>query len=122
MNIRHTKFSISVVFLSLFVQCGGDTTSSNNENDASSSTIKTHFSQGPDGMAVFRQRCVTCHGVDGQLGLSGAKNLARSVLDTAQRINIVKNGKGLMTPFGAVLSEAEIAAVARYTFTLKQAQ
>jgi mono/diheme cytochrome c family protein len=73
----------------------------------------------PDGMAVFRANCVNCHGTDGALGLNGAKNLGISDLPLDSRIHIITNGKNLMTPFKALLNEAEIKAVAEYTLTLK---
>lgn len=74
----------------------------------------------PDGMAVFRQNCVTCHGADGALGLNGAKNLSESMLSLEERINIITHGKKLMTPFGTLLSPQEIKAVAEYTQTFKK--
>ncbi|MDO8368311.1 MAG: cytochrome c [Saprospiraceae bacterium] len=80
----------------------------------SDSTLK------PDGMAVFRQKCVTCHGADGALGLNGAKDFSQSVLTLEERINIITNGKKLMTPFGTILSPEEIKAVAEYTQTFKK--
>ena len=72
----------------------------------------------PDGMAIFRKNCVACHGPDGKLGLTGAKDLSASVLPVADRIQIITNGKNVMTPFKALLSEAEIRAVAEYSRTL----
>lgn len=74
----------------------------------------------PDGMAVFRKYCVTCHGADGKLGLNGAKDLGESALSMEERINIITNGKKLMTPFGTILSAAEIEAVAEYTQSFKK--
>jgi len=74
----------------------------------------------PDGMAIFRQYCVVCHGADGKMGLNGAKDLSVSILTPEERINIVTNGKKLMTPFNEVLSPEEIQAVAEYTLTLKK--
>ncbi len=74
----------------------------------------------PDGMAVFRQNCVVCHGADGRLGLNGAKDLTVSVVPLQERIEIITHGKNLMTPFGTILSPAEIAAVAAYTVSLKK--
>lgn len=72
----------------------------------------------PDGMAVFRKNCITCHGADGRLGLNGAKDLSTSELPLSERIQIITNGKNLMTPFKALLTEAEIKAVAEYTIGL----
>ncbi|MEO6759682.1 MAG: cytochrome c [Saprospiraceae bacterium] len=76
----------------------------------------------PDGMAVFRQNCVICHGADGRLGLNGAKDLSVSILPLEERIQIITQGKNLMTPFGKILSPGEITAVADYTLHLKQAK
>lgn len=73
-----------------------------------------------DGMAVFRQKCVTCHGSDGTLGLNGAKDLRQSTLSLEERVNIITNGKKLMTPFSTVLSPEEIQAVAEYTQSFKK--
>lgn len=76
----------------------------------------------PDGMAVFRQYCVVCHGADGKLALNGAKDLTTSTLTLEERINIVANGKKLMTPFNEILSPEEIKAVAEYTQKLTSSQ
>jgi cytochrome c6 len=73
----------------------------------------------PDGMAVFRKYCVTCHGVDGKLGLNGARDLSQSVLSLEDRVTVITQGRKVMTPFGEVLSPEEIKAVAAYTLTLK---
>jgi cytochrome c6 len=61
----------------------------------------------PNGKAIFKQYCVTCHGADGKLGLNGAKNLTESQLDLDGRIAIVTNGKNMMTPYGEILSPQE---------------
>lgn len=74
----------------------------------------------PDGSAVFRKYCVTCHGADGKLGLNGAKDLTQSTLTLDERLNIITHGKKLMTPFGELLSPEEIKAVAEYTLSLKK--
>lgn len=72
----------------------------------------------PDGMVIYRKNCVTCHGADGKLGLNGAKDLTASVLPLGDRVQIITNGKNLMTPFKALLTEEEIKAVAEYSITL----
>lgn len=77
-------------------------------------------SSSPDGMAIFRQYCVVCHGADGKLGLNGAKDLSASILTPEERINVITNGRKLMTPFNEILSADEIKAVAEYTQTLKK--
>lgn len=74
----------------------------------------------PDGAAVFRKNCTTCHGASGSLGLNGAKDLATSSLSLDERVSIITEGKKLMTPFGNILSPEEIKAVAEYTVSLKK--
>lgn len=73
-----------------------------------------------DGKEVFEANCKSCHGEDGQLGLMGSPNLAHSALDTAARIEIIRNGKGVMQPFGGILTDEEIQAVATYVESLKK--
>jgi cytochrome c6 len=87
---------------------------------AAEANQKSSQAAAPDGLAVFRQNCVTCHGTDGTLGLNGAKDLSQSILPLEERVNIITNGKKLMTPFGAILSPAEIQAVAAYTQALQK--
>lgn len=89
------------------------------QKEAASRT-ETPVSEPPDGMAVFRKFCVTCHGADGKLGLNGAKDLTLTTLTLEERINQITHGKNMMTPFEEVLSPAEIKAVAEYTLTLKK--
>jgi len=111
-------FKISTLLLGSFclllMACGGS--EDNNANHGASSDSKLT----PDGMAIFRQKCVTCHGADGTLGLNGAKDLSKSVLPLEERINLITNGKNLMTPFSTLLNAKEIQAVAEYTQTLKK--
>jgi mono/diheme cytochrome c family protein len=71
------------------------------------------------GKKLFKQNCVLCHGIDGKLGLNNSKDLTASTMKKDERITIVKNGKGTMNAFGAILSEEDIKVVVDYTFTLK---
>ena len=73
-----------------------------------------------DGGKVYKQYCVTCHGLYGDMGGSGAFDLSVSELSVEERINVITNGRNTMTPFGALLSEEKIKAVAEYTLTLKK--
>ena len=70
---------------------------------------------GHPGEAVYKQYCVACHGADGKLGLSGAKDLGASTLTLDERIEVITKGRKLMTPFGEVLTPEEIRAVAEYS-------
>lgn len=70
------------------------------------------------GAELFKRHCVLCHGVSGNLGLNGARDLSQSRLNREQRIEIISNGKAAMPVFRKLLSENEIEAVADYTFSL----
>ncbi len=73
-----------------------------------------------DGEAIYKKRCVVCHGINGDMGMSGAKDLTQSELPVEERVQIITNGKNVMTAFGGILEEEEIKAVAEYTFSLKK--
>lgn len=100
------------IFTLVFISCADDPSGHHSAAVASTSA--------PDGAALFRKHCVVCHGADGTLGLNGAKDLTQSALPLEERINIITHGKKLMTPFGSILSQDEIKAVAEYTLTLKK--
>jgi len=78
-----------------------------------------HSNAAAVGANVYKQYCLLCHGVDGKLGLNGAKDLTVSKLTEAERIVQVTEGKNAMTPFKNILKPEEIKAVVAYTFTLK---
>ena len=73
-----------------------------------------------DGKKIYRQYCVTCHGVNGDMGASGAFDLTTSKLTLDEKIAIITNGRKTMTPFKGLLSEAKIKAVAEFTETLRK--
>ena len=54
------------------------------------------------------------------MGASGAANLQQSILTLEERITVVANGRGAMTPFKAILDEEEIAVVSTYTMELSK--
>ena len=111
-----TAFLCCILFFT--IACGA--ADGDGSKNAAAAAKNTDSKLVPDGMAVFRQKCVTCHGADGTLGLNGAKDFTQSTLTLEERVNIITNGKKLMTPFGTVLSPEEIQAVAEYTMTFKK--
>jgi len=66
------------------------------------------------GQSVFLTRCALCHGEDGKMGLSGAKNLNESRLDKIQIMELLMNGKNTMYSFKNILQEQEMLAVVAY--------
>jgi len=73
-----------------------------------------------DGKKIFEASCALCHGADGKLGLMGSPDLTISAMDINARLEIIKNGKGNMTPFAEKLTDEQINAVAVYVETLKK--
>ena len=72
-----------------------------------------------DGKKIYKQYCVTCHGIYGDMGASGAANLTISKLKLNERIEVITNGRKAMASFKALLDKEKIKAVAQYTMTLK---
>ncbi|MBX2814912.1 MAG: c-type cytochrome [Saprospiraceae bacterium] len=111
-------FIVASVFLAPYLMgCGGEDAS---KDDASAKTQKEEpVADAPDGEKIFRTYCVTCHGIDGKMGLNGAKDLGLATTTVEERIEQVTNGKGLMTAFEGILTPEEIEAVAQYTLQFK---
>jgi mono/diheme cytochrome c family protein len=73
-----------------------------------------------DGKTVYETHCISCHGADGTAGVAGAANLGISVLDQNSKVEIIRNGKSTMQPFGGTLTNEEIQAVAAYIESFKK--
>lgn len=72
------------------------------------------------GLKVFKTYCVTCHGADGKMGLSGAADLSVSTLTKDEAVNVITNGRKLMAPYKSILSPQQIDEVADYILILKK--
>lgn len=55
------------------------------------------------GENLFIMHCAACHGDDGKLGASGAKDLTSSRLDDAALTKIINEGKNGMPPMKELL-------------------
>ena len=83
----------------------------------------------PDGAALYRQNCKSCHGAK---GVPPEKMMTlyptlKTLADSAEQahlteqaiVTVLKNGKGKdMKPFGDRLSAAEMTAIAKFVKTL----
>lgn len=102
-----------ILFMIVFTaySCSSDATgSSAKAGTQNSSKINLSLT----GEELFVKHCKLCHGIDGSMGLNGAKDLNESTLSLNEQILIVTEGKGAMTPFKKVLTEEEIKKVAEY--------
>ena len=66
------------------------------------------------GKEIFEEKCTLCHGSNGKLGLSGAKDLSVTALDHQNIVTIISEGKNTMASYKAVLTPEQIEAVANY--------
>ncbi len=64
------------------------------------------------GKTLYENNCKLCHGSDGKLGASGAKDLTATVIDLAAIKEIIVHGKGAMP--AAQVSEEQATAIAEY--------
>lgn len=72
----------------------------------------------PTGKDLFALHCTLCHGKDGRLGMSGAKDLSVSALSREEMIAIITNGKGTMMPYANVLTTKQIEMVTEHVRSL----
>jgi mono/diheme cytochrome c family protein len=80
------------------------------------------------GAEVYKAKCASCHGADGQAATSIGK--AMKVLpfkdptmmkaSDAQFVTSSKNGKGKMPPYAGKLTDAQIGEVTAYIRTLQK--
>lgn len=106
-------------FTVLMMACG----QSGNDKDANAGS-QTASNDAAEGEKIYKQYCVTCHGLYGDMGASGAFNLKTSTLSVEEKVGVITNGRingpNVMTPFKDLLSEEQIKAVATYTMKLKE--
>lgn len=110
-----------VAILILIIACGN--AASNESNATSEAKAQTASdADAVDGEKIYKQYCVTCHGLYGDMGASGAYNLTTSELTVEERITVITNGREgtTMVGFKSLLNEEKIKAVAEYTVKLKK--
>lgn len=69
------------------------------------------------GREVFSSRCSSCHGSSGGGGTGTrlAGRVTESFPDPTDQAAVIRDGRNNMPSFAGTLSEAQIAAVVRYT-------
>lgn len=111
--MKHFLFFIAIA--AIVIACG-------NAGSGSAAPTATTAEAGmpsTEGGKIYKQYCVTCHGLYGDMGATGAFNLQETTLTLEERIEVITNGRNTMTGFKTLLSEEKIKAVAEYTFELK---
>lgn len=95
MVLKGVTFSTLLFFL---ISCSG-----NNSSDS----VLPEESPEEKGASLFIMHCASCHGEDGKLGASGAKDLSVSNLSDKEIENIINNGKNAMPPMKVLLENKE---------------
>ena len=81
----------------------------------------------PDGAALYKAKCATCHGADGAGQTSIGKSMKLRDLRSAdvqkqtdiELTKIISGGKGKMPGFGQKMSTADVMAVIAHLRTLQ---
>lgn len=81
----------------------------------------TEYNVSLSGASLYLQHCAICHGENGKLGASGAKDLTISTLDSAEIVQLIKNGKNAMPKMKDLLeTEENIGLVTTHVLKFKK--
>jgi len=73
------------------------------------------------GDKLYLNHCSNCHGLDGKLGNSGAKDLSVSRFSDAEIVQIIQEGKNAMPPLAELMeSKQEMDSVVEYVKRLRK--
>ncbi len=70
-----------------------------------------------NGNEIYQEKCALCHGNDGKLGMSGAKDITVTNLSHSDIVSLITNGKNTMPAFNSTLNSEQIEAVTNYIET-----
>ena len=106
------RICFSSVFLFILFSCGSNgTVEKTNENG-----IKVQ----PTTQELYIENCAVCHGGDGKLCVSGAKDLTLSKLSSTEVQNRIEKGKNGMPPMKELLGSNEnITAMTEYVLRMR---
>ncbi len=93
-----SKLSLLATLMLLFVSC---------QDTPKTEGMQTQETPAQKAASLYSMHCAQCHGEDGKLGASGAKDLSQSRLSDAAILQIIKKGKNAMPPMEALLENAE---------------
>lgn len=93
-----------VLKLIIFIVCFQLISCSSEQNKKTSLPQETSEEKGEN---LFILYCASCHGENGNLGSSGAKDLSKSILTEKEISEILTYGKNAMPPMSALLETKE---------------
>jgi mono/diheme cytochrome c family protein len=110
--VLKTSVFLSLLLVAVSCSSGSDETTVANETKPLTQ-IEAH--------SVYMINCASCHGEDGKLGSSGAKDLSASKLNDKQIEKIIRKGKNAMPSQEAILETDEnIKLVIEHVKSLKK--
>ena len=116
------KYTVVLLFLSsVFVACSDAGKTEENTGDEETATEPVDPKMAAEmGKTVYTQHCQLCHGADGKMGASGAKDLSVSALSEQDAKNVVTYGRGGMVSYKEILTKDQIKNVVAYIQTLRK--
>ena len=72
------------------------------------------------GQEIFNERCLDCHGQDGDKRKDNAANLKVSLIDSLSIVQRIVNGKAPMPAFGRLFPDSDMAQLVLYVKSLRQ--
>lgn len=96
MAIQQSTWRIILVFAIFMQSCGGD-------------PVSTDEAEATMGKDLFSNNCVICHGSNGKLGASGAKDLSKSSLNPKEVRDVIMNGRGTMSSYSRIFEDDSVA-------------
>ncbi len=108
---------ISSLFLVglVFVSCGSNEYRSQDQGDSNANENPL------SGEVLYMNNCASCHGTDGQLGLSGASDLSKSKIPVPEIKKILLNGRKGMPVMKEILgTDQNIESVSNYVIELRK--
>ncbi|HYG53161.1 MAG TPA: cytochrome c [Flavobacteriales bacterium] len=112
------KYGIVLVCFALF-SCGGEEEEVKDEAEIPAEEL-TAEQKVAEGKTLYMSNCKLCHGEDGSLGNSGAKNLQESILSHEDMINVISYGQNAMRGYKDFFKEGDIENIAAFVETLKK--
>jgi mono/diheme cytochrome c family protein len=108
------RISYILFIFSFIVSCNSSDTSKN-ETELKQPLSKAEIKH------LFESNCASCHGCDGTLGMSGAKDLSISNLKKDEIKDRIQNGKNGMPSFEGIIQEGEqMDSIVSYVISLRK--
>jgi mono/diheme cytochrome c family protein len=104
-----------IIFIFSFIASCNSSDTSKNEAESKQPLSKAEIKH------LFESNCSSCHGGDGTLGISGAKDLSISKLKPTEIKDRIQNGKNGMPSFEGLIQEGEqMDSIVSYVISLRK--